>query len=455
MFKNFFRIDKSYWLLVPMVLQATIPWLQFRIRIWYVFAFVLVWLACNFGQIVASMGSRASKAARWFILWYLLFNTISYIYAFFGYGDYMGWGKVSMFVNQLAFFTAVHCTLVRRKFREIRFLTYLVMFGLFVAGLMGLRGVGGEEIEGARYLVARSRAEFESKTFDAIVDTVNLGLGDYRFVYMCAWFFPLFLMTMSLVKNKAVKISMAVLAALMVVCVKTGGLGTATALLVVALGMYCLWRMKRNTRIPLKIAGWFLIIMFFIYATMPSVFGFLSAPIKALSETMHDGSVKQRFESIAQSFSGSTYGNYAYERAQLQLTSLKGFLDKPLFGNGMYVGDLFGERSTIIGGHSMILDHLAFFGMVGFIPLLLMLITFGKYNSWVSKTYFGRKWMAMPTMFLILFIFSSLVNPTFGIPHMAFILIPGLGYVVALANKEPIGAPPGMPPPFPPPIRLG
>ena len=302
MFKGFFRIDKSYWLLVPMILQATIPWLQFRIRIWYVFALVLVWLALNFGQIVASLSSRASKSARWFILWYLLFNMISYIYALFGYGDYMGWGKVSLFTNQLVFFTAVHCTLERRKFREFRFLAYFVMLGLCIAGFMAFRGIGDEGIEGARYLVARNRIKFESEAFDVLAESVNLGLGDYRFVYMCAWLFPMFLMTMSLVKNKAVKISMAVLAALMVVCVKTGGLGTATALLVIAFGMYCLWRMKRNTRIPLKIAGWFLMILFFIYATVPSVFGFLAPPIKALAETMSEGSVKRRFESIAESF---------------------------------------------------------------------------------------------------------------------------------------------------------
>lgn len=453
MFKGFFRIDKSYWLLVPMILQATIPWLQFRVRIWYVFALVLVWLVCNFGQIVASMASRASKAARWFMLWYLLFNMIGYIYAFFGHGDYMGWGRASMFINQLALFTAVHCTLERRKFHELRFLAYIVMFGLCVAGLMGLRGLGGEGIEGARNLVASGRAEIGSKTFDTIVESVNLGLGDYRFVYMCAWFFPMFLMTMSLVRNNVVKISMVVLAAFMVVCVKTGGLGTASALLVIAFGMYCLWRMKRNTRIPLKIAGWFLVAMFFLYATVPSAFGFLAPPIKALAETMSEDSVKSRFELIAQSFSGHTYGNYAYERAQLQLASMRGFMDKPVFGNGMYVGDLFGERSNIIGGHSMILDHLAYYGLIGFVPLLLMLIAFGRYNLWISRTYFGRKWMAIPTVFLILFIFSSIANPTFGIPHVAFVLMPGLGYVVSLANKEPIGTPPDMPT-FPPPRRL-
>ena len=447
MFKDFFRIDKSYWLLVPMILQATIPWLQFRIRIWYVFAFVIVWLACNFGQIVTSIGSRASSTARWFILWYLLFNTISYIYALFGYGDYMGWGKVSMFTNQLVFFIAVHCTLERRKFREFRFLAYFVMLGLCIAGFMAFRGIGDEGIEGARLLVGRSRIESGSKAFDGLVESVDLGLGDYRFVYMCAWFFPLFLMTMSLVKKKAVKFSMVMLASLMVVCVKTGGLGTAMLVLVIAFCMYCLWRMRCNTRIPLKVVGWSLVIMFFLYATVPTVFGFISSPIRALAETMAEGSVRNRIESIADSFSGYTYGNYAYGRAQLQLASLRGFLDKPIFGNGMYIGDLFGERGDIIGGHSMILDHLAYYGLFGFVPLLLMLITFGRYNFWIARTYFGHKWMAMPTVFLILFIFSSLANPTFGIPHMAFILIPGLGYVVALANKEPIGMPPGMPPP--------
>ena len=445
MFKGFFRIDKSYWLLVPMILQATIPWLQFRIRIWYVFAFVLAWLACNFGQIVASLSSRASTAARWFILWYLLFNTIGYIYALFGHGDYMGWGRVSIFANQIVFFIAVHCTLEKRKFRELRFMAFLAMFGLLVAGLMGLRGVNVEGLEGARNLVGGAIREYGSKGFDQQLSAFEFGLGDYRFVYMCSWLFPLFLMTMSLSHGKIVKAVMVVLAISMIVSIKTGGLGTATMVVVISFCMYCLWRVSRSSRVSLKIAGWILIVMFFIYATIPSVFSFLSAPIKAIANTMSEGSVKERFSLVAESFSGHTYDNYAYYRAQLQLASIKGFLNKPIFGNGQCVDDLFGGRSDIIGGHSMILDHLAYYGLVGLIPLLLMVISFGKYYAWMSHAYFGKKWLSLSTIFIILFVFSSLANPTFGIPHMMFVILPGLGYIIAASNKNPIimGGQPG------------
>ena len=77
MFKDLFRVKLSYWLLVPAILQTTIPWLSFRIRIIYVFALMLFWLVLNFSSVLSAVASHSSRSFRVVLFWFLVYNFLN------------------------------------------------------------------------------------------------------------------------------------------------------------------------------------------------------------------------------------------------------------------------------------------------------------------------------------------------------------------------------------------
>ena len=84
-----------------------------------------------------------------------------------------------------------------------------------------------------------------------------------------------------------------------------------------------------------------------------------------------------RFIEVGNLLSGSgiTEGSDAGTRIDLYTTSLKTFLTSPLFG----VGDLILKNAEnpreIVGGHSIVCDYLAYYGLVGSILFHSILIT--------------------------------------------------------------------------------
>lgn len=355
------------------------------------------------------------------------------VYAIFGHSDFSVYGTWALTVNQVCFFIIVHYSIMTNRWRELRFLTIITLFGLLLSGLMGAQTLGMEHVEGARNLVGDYEAVGERAEQQEIV--FNLGLGDYRFVYMCAWICPLLLMAAYKVLDKPIKLVLWLTAGAMVVVVKTSGLGTVTAVVAISIMLYFAWRFFRNSLMFLRISGCGLVLMFFVYATAPSTFGFLSGPLKTIGESMGEGSVRERILLMAASFSGDKM-NYAYDRAQLQLISWRGFCERPIFGWGWFyhVRGKGTTKKATAGGHSLVLDRLSYYGLVGTIPFFMMIFSFLKYYRLLAKWYFGQGWRSLPILFMGLFIFTSLANPTFGIPHMIYIILPGLGHLVDLSR---------------------
>jgi len=429
MFKNFFNIEKSYWLVVPMILQATIPWFQWRIRIWFVFVFLLIWFVMHVGDVVNVLLKKTSRRALFFIVWYLLFNFISSIYACFGHGETLSVGAVSLTINQVCFFILMHYTISKNKFNELRFLTFVTIFGLCIGGLMAMRGVGIEGLEGARNFVGSQEALGERYEQQSLA--VSLGLGDYRYVYMSGWAFALFLMAAHLVRNAQAKTMLLFSALCSIINVRTSGLGTIAGVIFIAFAIYVLWRMSGHRKFVIQVCGTVLVVAIFVFANTPSAFNAFETPIRLIAEQLPEGSIKNRFVFIADSCAGSQ-DSYAQMRLQLQLRSWEGFCERPLFGWGQYRDWV--KTVDVCGGHSLILDHMAYFGIVGMVPLVMMFIAFLSYYKQLASLYYGKNWYALPVMFVTLFIFTSIANPTFGIPHMIYILLPGLGDIILRGN---------------------
>ena len=146
-----------------------------------------------------------------------------------------------------------------------------------------------------------------------------------------------------------------------------------------------------------------MIVAITFYYVAPVVFKPLSAPLRLIGENMDEGSIKNRFILLADAFTGEE--NYTRDRVRLQLISWDTFCSYPILGEGMYHFEYGKEYKNRVGGHSLVLDRLAKSGVIGFMPFILFLYWLGKYYEDITRNRFGRCWLAIPTMFIALFIF--------------------------------------------------
>lgn len=434
MFKNILKVKPSYWLLVPAILQATIPWFAFRIRIMFVFALMVLWLAVNFADVVRIFQAKFSRAFRNVLFWFLVYNFLNNVYALVGFGDFSTYNEATISVVQMLFFLVAHYVLVSNKYCELKFLTFWALFGIIVAGLMNLRGVGIEGLEGARALTGTGARELGVERMEMIMDAANIGLGDYRYVYMCAWLFGIMLMVFGMAKTMSLRLLSIIVAIACAISVKMGGLGTPVFLMGISAMLVIGWWILTKRRKIVKILGYALIVAITFYYVAPVVYKPLSVPLRLIGENMSEGSIKARFLLLADAFTGDD--NYARERSRLQLISWDTFCSYPILGEGMYHFEYGKKYKNRVGGHSLVLDRLAKSGVMGFIPFILFLYWLGKYYEDITRNRFGGGWLAIPTMFISIFIFSSIANPTFGVPQVMYIILPGIAYLIAVSRNE-------------------
>lgn len=154
--------------------------------------------------------------------------------------------------------------------------------------------------------------------------------------------------------------------------------------------------------------------------------------ISLVLTTFQSGEAYERAERLRNIFSTITgigasdkmdLNNISSGRTELAIKSINGFLMSPLLGVGDFTDSLY------ISNHSSILDILARFGIVGFIPVIYMFC----YYTLVSYRLFRLKvvsehWthIALLSFFLIFFI-SNLGNPYFltSPPELLFFLAAG------------------------------
>ena len=104
---------------------------------------------------------------------------------------------------------------------------------------------------------------------------------------------------------------------------------------------------------------------------------FTSDILKFLSDVMMEGIIKHKLNELSTTVklmdynpeSGRTY--FAYSRLTLTTQSLEGFLANPLIGSGN------------IGGHAYWLDRLAEYGLVGWLPIILIFYQQVKFQKYV------------------------------------------------------------------------
>ena len=409
MFREFLKIDKSYWLLVFPIFYMFFPWLHYRMRGLFGFFFCLLWLMPKVSRLMTLMLSRLGRKLSFAILGLVSVELgLPFVFAFIGSHGLPPYHIVATVVTHVIFLLVAYYSLSMRKWRELRFLLFMMVVALALAGVSSIRGMSIEGLEGTRAIMSLRGGEnpLSTTAMESAEDAINIGLGEYGFMYMCAWIFGIVLFSIGLVRGKKTKLFLAIPLSACLLCVRGGGLGTPMGIIVFEFGIFALWRICKSRRVVMFLSG-MLVAMFFLMATVPQVFSFASEPLRGLAGLMETGSIKERLVALADSISGDRR-SYAYERAQLQLKSLDAFKRYPLMG---VYGPSGSGKQIELGGHSKFMDVLGAYGIVGFCVWLFFMITMSHFLKAILVACEARRWIVLSTLYMGIFFFSSVVNP--------------------------------------------
>lgn len=133
-----------------------------------------------------------------------------------------------------------------------------------------------------------------------------------------------------------------------------------------------------------------------------------------------------RFQEVGNLLSGAgiTSGSDAGTRVQLYTTSLKTWLTAPLFGVGDLILKIAEDPRAIVGGHSIVCDYLAYYGLVGSLLFHSILIT----NFARIEQRLDRRGRFLYLVVFVLYYVQITINAGYNEPliEILFFLVPNL-----------------------------
>lgn len=145
-----------------------------------------------------------------------------------------------------------------------------------------------------------------------------------------------------------------------------------------------------------------------------------------IAENTDSLKMQLRFAEVGNLLSGAgiTQGSDAGTRMKLYTASLKSFLSAPLFGIGDLVLKTVDNPREIVGGHSIVCDYLAYYGLVGSVLFHGILVT----NFARIEKILDRRSRFLYLVVFVLYYVQITVNAGYNEPliEVLFLLVPAL-----------------------------
>ena len=145
-----------------------------------------------------------------------------------------------------------------------------------------------------------------------------------------------------------------------------------------------------------------------------------------IAENTDSLKMQLRFAEVGNLLSGAgiTQGSDAGTRMKLYTASIKSFLSAPLFGIGDLVLKTVDNPREIVGGHSIVCDYLAYYGLVGSVLFHSILVT----NFARIEKILDRRGRFLYLVVFVLYYVQITVNAGYNEPliEVLFLLVPAL-----------------------------
>lgn len=430
MLRVFSKVDKLYWLLAPVMLYQTCPWLSYRIRPIVPTCLVCIWFLFSRMRFARkSLSVRLDHNFEFVCLAWIFITFINSIYFMFNHGDLTKYYIIASGLSSFSIFVIYYFSFQMGKINEIVFLTFVALIGIALTLIASVKASNIEGLEAARILTTNLEKHGSMRNYQMAADARIIGAAGYGQSYAFALLIPSIVWAIFKSRTWTCRILFAVVLVSLVASIRVGGLGTVVFVAVFGVILFLGSKIGMKTRL-IYCLGFTSVVGLLLFAYYPTMFSWLSSPIQFLGLFFPaDGSIGQRITSVVEAINGD-FGTYAIGRYQLQVRSLDVFFQNPIFGVGLYY---FPHRIyDQIGGHSQLLDLMAQAGIPGFFFYSLFLYSLNKFYLSLDKLLqLGNGWRILVAIYLCSYVLLSVANPISALPSTLYI-IPGIALMVRM-----------------------
>lgn len=430
MLKVLSRVDKLYWLLVPIILYQTWPWLAYRIRPIVPFCLFCLWILLYRRPFVMSPHGRrlglvfVGVCVSWFLVTFI--NTFYFV---FGHGDLTKYYVLSSALGSFTIFIIYYLSFRMGRFNEIVFLTFIALIGVCLSAIASFKASNIVGFESARILTTDLNKFGTYENVLGAIDARVIGAAGYGTSYAYALFLPAIVWAFFKSRTFVCRVLFGIATISILFSIKVGGLGTVV--FVAAFGLILLFfsRVRLKSR-HVYILGFIGIAGLLLFAYKATAFSWMSGAIQFIGQFFpEEGSIAQRIRAVCDAINGDM-SSYAVERYQLQVRSLDTFFKHPLVGVGLYYFPH--EIYYQIGGHSQLLDLMAQAGIPGFVMYFLFIYALNSfYCSLEEYLRLDNGWRILISIYLSSYIFLSVANPIIALPSPLY-MIPGIALMLRM-----------------------
>jgi len=422
------RFDKSYLFLVILVFRACLPWFQYRSKAIIVVPFFVLWYMFQIAKPYKIDIRRLMtlRSSFWlFVIIMILYRILPLVYGGWS-SDGRDWrimftkGALTNLTMNVAFVFIVYFSILREKYKELRFLGIVVLLSVLYVGIMSW--CHGDEVAGgaSRFVLTAATNQLKEggrigEAAESALVVGKYGLGGYEIVYMTAFAIPGILFSALKIKSHRMRVLCIVAGAAGVGTVLKGGLQTPVMVMLVGLLFFFLGIMFKLRR-ALIYLGVICMLLIGIFVVRPESFAFLAPALRAASELTEQDFYKGRLVSLAEAVEGDKL-TYSYSRYRLQAKSWEGFCEHPIFGGG---------TKARMGEHSELLDTMSIYGLVGLSLMIAVLVSYFKFNCALAMGMRERQWLPLVYGYTGLYIFTSITNPVNILSPLIILLFPAL-----------------------------
>lgn len=418
------HLDNTYFILVPVVLYPTWPWLTYRLRPIIPFLLFCLWLV--FQRNTNRMFFQERRFVRLCMITMVFFvfhSCLRNIFALVGHGQFFMYGEFATFLSAIMHFVIVHLSFRHMKLKEMEFLTIVALIGMALAGIAAVRGGTIEGFEGSRLLTTEDQFLEGTSLYDDKWLAYQIGSANYGTTYSFAMVAVPLLWSIFTIKKRYIRLLLIAALGSCVLTVWNGGLSTPVFVLILGSSLFLCTRIGLKSK-GIKVIGTTAIILLIAFAYNPKLCSPLASAANMLGSMFPEGSsIQLRCESVAEAFGGDMNA-YAYNRYQLQRKSLDAFFAHPMFGAGIYRTPH--PKAFAIGGHSHLLDRLGQAGIIGgFFYFGFLVSLFRYYKQMIVSFGLPRQWLVVPLICAFVFVFTCIANPLPTYPVILYYM-PGL-----------------------------
>lgn len=434
MTRIFSRIDKTYWILVPVILHESWPWLSLHLRTRVPFFLFLLWfLVVPKKFYPMKEGKQLDRAfIQVFFFWFCL-SFLKSFFALAGHGDFTLYHEFATCLSQFLHFVVLYISIRARKHRELAFLAFWTLLGFSLSIVANIQSMS-TGMEGGRALATHLNKHDTMEAAFAMVSAAEMGLAGYGMSYLFALMLPALIWAGITARGMVQRAFFFFAAFSTSWMLRDGGLATPVFVAAYGLGLLLLYlvRIRKRWIVLFGLGGGILLIVF---AFSPNTFSILLKPMAWAAQLFPEGgSINSRLLSISDGIGGD-FSAYGVARYELQAMSARVFLAHPFFGVGMYYfpHPIFDE----IGGHSQLLDLAAMSGLIGVTLFVAFLFAIRRFFIiLLNELEWHDGLLAVVDIYLCSYVFLAIANPIPTLPWGIY-AIPGMAILsVQFGNRN-------------------